>query len=256
MSEQTPTSVPLADVAAEACRLLEAADREQVTIRVLGGVAIALLARDRIPGALRRTYGDIDLVVKRDDAPRLRALLERVGYLGDRHFNSLHGAQRLLYHDDVNGRKLDIFVGTFKMCHELDLSGRLHLARETLTPADLLLTKLQIVEINRKDLYDVVTLLHACPVVERADPGAIDLERLADVAAKDWGWYTTLTDNLARIPPVVTEALDGTDAARVLQGTEAIRTALEQAPKSLKWKVRAGIGRRVQWYELPEEIAR
>lgn len=256
MSEHTPTNVPLADVTAEALRLLEAADRERITVRLLGGVAIALVARNQIPEALRRTYGDIDLVTKREEAPRLRALLESLGYMPNRRFNSLHGAQRLLYYDEINVRQLDVFVGAFKMCHELDVNSRLQLVSETLTPADLLLTKLQIVEINRKDVYDVVTLLHACPVMEGAHPGAIDLERLAEVAAKDWGWYTTLTDNLARIPPVVAEALHGADAAQLLERTEAIRTALEQAPKSLAWKMRAGIGRRVQWYELPEEIGR
>ena len=256
MSEQTPSQAPLADIAAEARRLLEAASREQVTIRLIGGVAIALLAQGPIPEPLRRSYGDIDLVTRREDVPRLRALLEGLGYTANRRFNSLHGAHRLLYYDEVNARQLDIFVSAFKMCHELDLNGRLQLAPQTLAPADLLLTKLQIVEINRKDLLDAITLLHKCPVTEQAQPGAIDLARLAEVAGKDWGWYTTLTDNLARIPPVVAETLEGTDAALIVQRVEAIRAALEQAPKSLGWKMRAGIGRRVQWYELPEEVAR
>jgi hypothetical protein len=256
MTEHAPIDAPLADVTAEARRLLEAASREQVTIRLLGGVGIALLAHGPIPKPLRRTYADIDLVTKREDAPRLRTLLEKLGYTANRRFNSLHGAHRLLYYDETNGRQLDVFVGTFKMCHELDLGGRLQLASETLTPADLLLTKLQIIEINRKDLLDAITLLHQCPVTKRAQPGAIDLERLTAVAGKDWGWYTTLTDNLARIPSVVAETLGGVDAVHITQRTEAMRAALEQAPKSLGWKMRAGIGRRVQWYELPEEVAR
>jgi len=256
MSEHTSTTTPLADITDEARRLLQAADREQVTIRLLGGVAIALLARGPIPEPLRRTYGDLDLVTRREDVPRLRTLLEGLGYTANRRFNSLHGAHRLLYYDETNCRQLDIFVGAFKMCHELDLNGRLQLAPETLTPADLLLTKLQIVEINRKDLLDAITLLHACPVTEKLQPGAIDLVRLTEVASKDWGWYTTLADNLARIPPIVAETLEGADTALVTQRAETIRTALEQAPKSLRWKLRAGIGRRVQWYELPEEVAR
>jgi hypothetical protein len=256
MTEHAPVAAPLADVTAEAHRLLEAASREQVIIRLLGGVAIALLARGPIPEPLRRGYGDIDLVTKREDAPRLRVLLEGLGYTANRRFNSLHGARRLLYYDEANGRQLDVFVGTFKMCHEVDLGGRLRLVPQTLTPADLLLTKLQIVEINRKDLLDTITLLHECPLTEHAQPGAIDLERLSDVAGKDWGWHTTLTDNLARIPPVVAGTLDGADAALVLRRVETIRLALERAPKSLGWRVRAGIGRRVPWYELPEEVGR
>jgi hypothetical protein len=256
MTEHARTDGPLADVIAEARRLLGAAAREQVTIRLLGGVAIALLAHDPIPERLRRSYGDIDLVARREDTPRTRALLERLGYTANRRFNNLHGARRLLYYDEANGRQLDVFVGAFRMCHELELAGRLELAPETLTPADLLLTKLQVVEINRKDLVDAITLLHACPVVERMRAGAaeLDLERLSDVAGRDWGWYTTLTDNLGRIPSAVAETLDGADAALVLQRAETIHAALDQAPKSLAWKVRAGVGRRVRWYELPEEM--
>lgn len=256
MTEHEADNAPLADIIAEAHRLLAAGRRDQITIRLLGGVAIALLAQATAPVPLRRAYGDIDLVVKREDASRLRPLLEQLGYVANRRFNSLHGARRLLYYDEANGRQLDVFVGTFKMCHELDLNDRLQLADETLAPADLLLTKLQIVEINRKDLSDAAALLYQCPVTERQQPGTIDLARLSDVASKDWGWYTTLTDNLASIPPVVAQTLDDADAALVLQRVETIRTALEQAPKSLGWKVRAGIGRRMPWYELPEEVAR
>lgn len=256
MSEQKPDDVPLADIIAEAHRLLAAAQRERVTVRLLGGVAIAVLAQAPLPQPLRRAYADIDLVVKREDAQRLRALLEAIGYVANRRFNGLHGARRLLYYDETNGRQLDVFVGAFKMCHELDLNGRLELAPETLAPADLLLTKLQIVEINRKDLSDAAALLHLCPAAEHQQQGSIELARIADVAGSDWGWYTTLTDNLARIPPVAAEMLDAADAALVVQRAETIRAAVEQTPKTMAWKMRALIGRRVPWYELPEEVAR
>src|SRR5260370_36125273 len=134
----------------------------------------------------------MDWVAGREDTPRTRALLERLGYSANRRFNNLQRARRLLYYDEANGRQLDVFVGAFRMCHELELAGRLELAPETLTPADLLLSKLQVVEINRKDLVDAITLLHACPVVERMRAGAaeLDLERLSDVAGRGWGRYT------------------------------------------------------------------
>jgi len=28
-----------------------------------------------------------------------------------------------------------------------------------------------------------------------------------------------------------------------------------ETPKSMKWKLRANVGERVRWYELPEEVA-
>ncbi len=65
----------------------------------------------------------------------------------------------MLFYDTENKRQVDVFVGTFSMCHRLDLSGRLGEHAYSLDAADLLLTKLQIHEINRKDLVDAVRLL-------------------------------------------------------------------------------------------------
>jgi putative nucleotidyltransferase-like protein len=242
-------------VVSEATRLLEAAARERLPLRVLGGVAIAILARQSLPKPLQRTYADIDLVVKRNDGPRARTFLVALGYEPDRSFNSLHGSRRLLFYDLANSRRLDVFVGVFKMCHELDLESRLELVPLTLAPADLLLTKLQIVELNQKDLVDIVSLFHVCGVGDEARPDAIDLPRLAVVTGGDWGWYTTVSDNLARVAPAAAQLLIEDDAAVVASRVEVIRQAIERAPKSLAWKLRARVGRRLQWYELPDEVA-
>jgi hypothetical protein len=242
-------------VVSEATRLLEAATRERLPLRVLGGVAIAILARQSLPKPLQRTYADIDLVVKRNDGPRARTFLVALGYEPDRSFNSLHGSRRLLFYDLANSRRLDVFVGVFKMCHELDLESRLELVPLTLAPADLLLTKLQIVELNQKDMVDIVSLFHVCGVGDVARPDAIDLPRLAVVTGGDWGWYTTVSDNLARVAPAAAQLLIEDDAAVVASRVEVIRQAIERAPKSLAWKLRARVGRRLQWYELPDEVA-
>jgi hypothetical protein len=141
------------------------------------------------------------------------------------------------------------------MCHELDLDGRLDLVPLTLAPADLLLTKLQIVELNQKDLIDIVSLLHLCEVGDHARSDTIDVPRLAVVTGGDWGWYTTVNDNLGRVAPAAGEFLSEGEAAVVAGRVEAIRQAIEGAPKSLAWKLRSRVGRRLQWYELPDEVA-
>lgn len=250
------TSQPLAAVESEATRVLEAAGRDQLSLRLLGGVAIAILARQALPKPLERTYADIDCMVNREDGRRARTLLLALGYEADRSFNSLHGSRRLLFYDLANKRRLDVFVGVFKMCHELNLAGRLELVSYTLAPSDLLLTKLQIVELNTKDLVDIVSLLHLCGVGDRPRSDVIDLPRLARVTGGDWGWYTTVSDNLGRVAPFAAEILVPDDAAAVAGRVRVIRDAIERAPKSLSWKVRARVGRRIQWYEQPDEVAR
>jgi hypothetical protein len=247
---------PLPDVETEALHVVGAARAEGFPVRILGGVAIGILGHDAIPERLRRSYADIDLAIRSEDGGRARSLLTALGYEADRGFNSLHGSRRLLFYDSVNGRRMDVFVGVFKMCHELNLADRLEVVLNTLSPADLLLTKLQIVELNQKDVMDVVTLLHVCAIGDRPQMDAIDLPRLELVTGADWGWYTTIADNLERVATAAAELLTEDDVAVVRSRAQAIRQAIDRAPKSLGWKVRARVGRRMQWYELPEEVAR
>ena len=144
-----------------------------------------------MPG-VERVYGDIDLVLRRGDARAAQKLIPELGYVANERFNALHGEQRLMFVDEVNERRIDVFVGSFAMCHKLDLQSQLPENGETLTLADLLLTKLQIVEINEKDLSDVTMLLRDHEVAAADDSEVVDLRRIRKVCASDWGWFTTV----------------------------------------------------------------
>ena len=253
MAAVVEEGAPLADVEAEAARLLERAGQAKVLVRLLGGVAVGLHRHGPRPRALERRYGDIDLVVKKGHDRGLKHLLEDLGYVPNRGFNNLHGDRRLLFYDERNERQVDVFIGTFRMCHTLQLDDRLELHPQTLAPADLLLTKLQVVKINAKDIIDALALLLGHKV-ERAPGDLIDLDRLVQVTSRDWGWYTTFMDNLARLLQHIESILPPDAAAQVGARFATIQEALVDAPKSLSWKARAAVGRRVAWYELPEEI--
>jgi hypothetical protein len=246
-------AVPLADVQSEAVRLLQRAGEANVLVRLLGGTAVGMHRHGPWPPALERRYGDIDLVVKKGQDRGLKHLLEDLGYVPNRGFNNLHGDRRLLFYDERNERQVDVFIGTFRMCHTLELDDRLGLHPQTLAPADLLLTKLQVVKINAKDIIDAQALLLGHQV-ERGPGDLIDLGRLVQVTSRDWGWYATFIDNLARLMPGVETVLPPDAAAQVGGRVALIQQGLGDAPKSLSWKARAAVGRRVAWYELPEEI--
>jgi hypothetical protein len=247
-------AAPLADVEAEAARLLERAAQANVLVRLLGGAAVGMHRHVPFPAALERRYGDIDIVVKKGHDRGLKRLLEELGYTPNRSFNNLHGDRRLLFYDEPNARQLDVFIGTFRMCHTLELDGRLSVHPQTLAPADLLLTKLQIVKINAKDITDAQALLLEHQVGINLIGDAIDVSRLATVTSRDWGWFTTFTDNLARLTPALDSPLPQNAARDIAERVATIQQALVAAPKSLGWKARAAVGRRVPWYELPEEI--
>jgi hypothetical protein len=255
---------PLADVVAEAHRVVSGAERSGVTARVLGGVGVALHDHGPVPSSLQRTYGDIDIVVPAKSTRATAAALTALGYVSNDRFNAVHGARRMLFYDEANSRQLDVFVGVFAMCHELDLGRRLSEHPVALDAADLLLTKLQIAEINHKDLVDGVRLVltHELSTADapagRRPEGADELSvaRLGSVTSADWGWYTTFTDNLDRLRGAAQELLTGADAASAVDRVDRLRTALEQSTKSLRWRARSVVGRKTPWYELPEEVNR
>lgn len=246
---------PLADVVAEGRRLVESAE---VPVRLLGGVGVALHDHRPVPAALERGYGDLDVVVPPKSARQTTESLTAAGYEPNERFNALHGAQRMLFYDTENKRQVDVFVGTFSMCHRLDLSGRLGEHAYGLDAADLLLTKLQIHEINRKDLVDAVRLLLTHENADIAGgagtPDAMSLDRLRSVTSSDWGWFTTVTDNLRLVRGAAGDLLEPAEAEIVETRADAIDESLSAAPKSIRWKARSVVGRKTPWYELPEEI--
>jgi hypothetical protein len=182
-------------------------------------------------------------------------MLREKGYDENRRFNLMNGNERLIFYDPKNRTQLDIFVGVFRMCHRLPIGPRLDLDTYTLPLAETLLTKLQIVQLNDKDLKDILLLFHQHEVAGQADGETINLSAMALPCAADWGLFKTVTDNLAlaleRLPRA---GLGQTDNGLI---AERVRTAVEaigRQPKSAAWKLRAVVGTRVRWYELPEEV--
>ena len=229
-----------------------------IPVRLIGGVAIWVRASPAARAALGRDYPDIDLVAHKRQSRALRTVLEDGGYHPERVFNATHGARRLLYHSPDGRWQVDVFLDTFEMSHTLDLGARLDTEPETLAATELLLTKLQIAEVNAKDISDTAMLLWDHEPVPGADgPRRLNLAQLARVCGADWGLFTTVTDNLAACSSrlgqfVADESAQATIQARI----ETIRKGLGAAPKSLAWRMRAKVGRRVRWYELPEEVTR
>jgi hypothetical protein len=251
----TAPAGPVADILAEARRLNAGALDGGIAVRLLGGAGIAMHAHEAIPTPLLRAYRDLDFVVSRASRAGWADMLQRFGYEPDVQFNTLHGHQRLLHFDRANGRQLDTFVGSFEMCHSLDLDHRIAGIGTSLSPADLLLTKLQVVEINRKDLTDILLLLADHPV-GNGDPEEVDPHRLASVLGGDWGWYTTAAGNLDKLDALLRElALEGGLRDRLVRQVAALRSVADSAPRSLRWRVRSLVGRRMAWYDLPEEVS-
>jgi hypothetical protein len=241
----------LADPVAEASRILDAASGRNLTLRAAGGVGVAILCPSARHPSLQRQYHDIDLVCRGGEQHLVETLFELLGYVPDKEFNALHGQDRMFFHDPVNDREVDIFVERIFGAHELNLRNRLHLSTRALTPADLLLSKLQVYHTNNKDLLDIVALLTDQPLTD--DDTGINMQRVVDVCSGDWGWWRTVTVVADRTHTFI-QTHELVDRQDVEDKLNTLRSTLETSPKSRKWKFRARIGDRVRWYEVPEEI--
>ncbi len=244
----------LSDMVDEAVRVAEEAEREGVDLRLLGGVAIKVRAQDGLQPAFEREYADLDWIVPKGKSSQAQKFFESLGYVPQTRFNTMYGRERLLYFDEEHDRQVDVLVGTFRMSHEIPFGKRMTLEPVTVPLAELLLTKLQIIELNEKDVRDTFALLYDHPVGEE-DGESVNAAHIAKLCSSDWGLWRTFTANL--------EALDGhlkryeladEGKERISERVKALLQRIEEEPKTFGWKMRAKIGDRKRWYELPEEV--
>jgi hypothetical protein len=243
----------LEDIVSEGERLLGLASSEGVPLRLLGGVAVRLKAPD-VPPALAREYKDIDFAVTKKGGGAADKLLRAAGYEPHVAFNAMHARERGLYYDDANGRQVDLFIEAFRMCHEIPLGKRLEVETDTVPLAELMLTTLQIIEVNEKDIRDTVLLFHGHPIADH-DDGAVNGAHIAALCADDWGLWRTITANLERCRSHVGDyELPDADRERIEARFDELLQRIEAEPKSRGWRRRAKVGDKKRWYELPEEV--
>lgn len=233
--------------------LLGQLNNQGLATRALGGIAIALRCPSATHPPLARTYHDLDLITGKHAAHRVSALLTEAGYMPSERFNAVHGHSRMMF-TGAEPAHIDLLVDNFVMCHQLRLGRRLDVHGETIGLADLLLTKLQIAELNHKDVVDVVALLADHPLCD--DEAGINQAYVVSLLSDDWGWWRTVTANLVLVANMVpTLGLDETRARTVTARLHALEGAIGKGKRSLRWKARARVGERIPWRFDPEEVA-
>ena len=238
-------------------RILESAQKRGIVIRALGGLGIRLSCEESTKPEFARTYNDLDFIGRHEQSQAIRQLFDEMGYLPNKTFNALHGRERLVFQEPDGGGKIDVFLDRFRMCHTFDLEDRLTICDKSLSPSDLFLTKIQIVEITEKDLKDLICLVASKDVGFEDNARVINIEHIAATCARDWGIYKTVTTNLSKaLEFLVQMPLTEGQKKEISSKAGKIMDLIERKPKSLAWKARARIGTRKQWYDLPEERER
>jgi hypothetical protein len=250
-------AAPASDVLHEAQRIAASAREQGVKLWLVGGTAVQLYCQAAgAADSLGREPVDIDVATVKGSARAASRLFEQLGYRDNKQFNALNGKRRLLFYDDGHNRQVDVFIGGFEMCHSIPIVDRVEGRADAglLPAAELLLMKLQIVQLTPKDLQDVLNLLLSLRVADH-DEAAINGLVVGELCAQDWGLWRTCQLNLDRTQEGIPAApLSEPSRATISQRVSELRGFIERAPKARRWRVRARVGERVRWYEEPEEV--
>lgn len=249
----------------EARRIVAEAERAGLTLRALGGVAIRLHTLDQVDLARRlgrlgegqQEFTDLDFMSYRKHRGRMKPFFEELGYAKRRATLSSATSERQIYFHPQGWFFVDVFFDKLLVAnHPLDFRGRLGLDSPTISPTDLLLEKLQIVNISDKDVKDIIILLAAHDLAETNAADAINGAYIARLLSRDWGFWYTVTTNLTGLKELLPhmEALTDDERHRIGEQVDDLLAHIETAPKTLGWKARARIGPRVRWYEPVETM--
>jgi len=242
-------------LAAESQRIIDAAETAGARLRLTGSVAVHLRCPRHGPFARRdRQLGDIDMAAYKRDAGVIRRLFAELGYAEDKEVFIVSEGARAIFEQPGTRLHIDVFFDRLDFCHTIALAGRLETDPRTLPLAELLLSKLQIVQINEKDLLDAIVLLLEHPLSESDD--AINLPRIVELLSGDWGLWRTAGINLGKTRQTAEahERLGAAERAQVATRIEALLRRVEDAPKPLAWRMRAKVGDRVKWYRDVDEV--
>lgn len=259
----------------EARRIIDAGNALGVVLRLTGGLAVRHYAIDL--EFAERDYSDIDLIGLRRQAADSHHVFEDLGYRENIHIAmATVNSQRQYFkphrtlesHAHMTKRAhpvplvsaippsdhIDVFLDAMRMDHEIDFRDRLQINTYAIDPADLFLSKLQIVNLNEKDVHDVITLCKDVYVDFQPHPGVLDLEHVAETCAADWGLYIDVMSNVDKVMERVSDYdLSPRQSSRVTRTLELAQDMMTEHSKSLRWRLRSRIGKRLKWYNEIEE---
>jgi hypothetical protein len=247
---------------AERDRLLNALDQpenDKLVLRLVGALAFRTHCPQYgyLQDTLGRVFTDIDFASYNKCFKDIIRFLTDCGYEEDKMVTRLFGEGRLLFHDPANERHVDVFLDKLDFSHVLPFNGRLEVEDHTLPLAELVIEKMQIYRINEKDLIDTIMLLREHPVGD-GDDETINAKVICKLLGDDWGLWRTVTGNLWMLNDFVDNYPQLTkDDIFVIRGRIGeLQQRIQDAPKSMRWQVRAAIGEKVKWYKDVEELVR
>lgn len=238
-------------------RIIKASDDSGILLRVIGSLAFQMHCPQYgyLQAALGRAYTDIDFAAYGRQSKQVQGLMTALGYTENREVFIASEGERAIYDKADGGLHVDIFYEKLDFCHAIYWKDRLEVDAPTIPLTELLLEKMQIVQINEKDVIDTIMLLLEHPLGD-TDTETINIKRTAALCASDWGLWRTTTMNLDKVKQLAHgyPQLSADQKAKVEAQVNGILARLEQEPKPFAWRLRERVGDRVKWYKDVDEV--
>ena len=234
------------DAVPESMRIIDEARARGVVLRLAGGLAVR--QHCRAYEFCERDYGDIDFVGLSHESSAIVDLIEGLGYRENTHYTVTTGGTRLLFEKPGSTDHVDVFLDHLRMEHDIDLRNRLAIEKNTISVSDILVTKLIITKMNEKDYRDIITIVKDLPLGEEDAPETINLKYIGALCGENWGLYQDALTTLDACADFMRQYhLKEEVAQEVLKRLMLIRSAIVTYPKSMRWRLRSRIGKRLAW---------
>ena len=238
-------------------KIIKASDSAGVLLRVIGSLAFQMHCPKfgYLQQVMGRAYTDIDFAAYSKQTKEIKVLMAALGYSENREVFIVSEGERAIFDRPEIGMHVDVFYEQLNFCHVIRWAGRLEIDSPSIPLAEMLLEKMQIVQINEKDIIDTIMLLLEHPLGD-TDKEIINIKRVAELCSTDWGLWRTTTMNLDKVRKLAQgyEQLSSEQKEKVSTQVELALTRLNQAPKSMAWQLRARVGDRVKWYKDVDEV--
>jgi hypothetical protein len=257
----------------DARRIVEEATQKGIHLRLLGAIAIRLNSLNQADLFLRLDrlnaedkFTDIDLAAYSKERAEVRRLLQGLDFAVNQQSLMMHGNSRMIFENAQKGYSIDVFFDRLRFSHDVEFGrdpheGRLGLHPLTLPLADLVLEKLQIHEINEKDLKDLVLLFAANSIGNMERETVINGRHIASTLSNDWEFWYEAKLNLEKLQKFVAnyvgdKRVDAQVGTTIRGRIEELTRLIDEEPKSKDWQKRSKAGPQKKWWRDVEERSR
>jgi hypothetical protein len=259
----------------ECVELVKKAEEKGIIMRIMGALAVYIhsSSNERCKELHKTRFGegipmftDLDLMAYSKQMNDIKKFFESLGYIPDRMINVVFAGKRMIFYHPQGKYHIDIFFNKLEFSHDVPFGdspekGRLKLSFPAITPTDVVLEKLQIHFINRKDIIDLIVMFLSHELSQQDDKGVINKKYIAQLLANDWGFWYDAKENLKKVKEIANylvknNSIKEEEEEIIAKRVEELIKAIDDEPKTKNWEKRAKKGTKEKWYKDVEEIVR